>query len=1023
MRPLRLELRGFTAFRDRAVIDFRDRTLFAITGPTGAGKSSLLDAMIWALYGQVPRVGRATKQLVTHGERSMSVRFDFASRGATYRVARTTGSAGARLERLVDSDVGDVGDGEWEMLADRAAGVTEQVTELLGLDYRTFTRTIVLPQGEFDSFLRGEEKDRRQILGRLLGLEAYVEAGRAARARAATASQMSEALGRRIEELTLGTPAAVAALREEEQRLRDGAEAAEAMRRRLDSLAALAERDATGHREAATTAAAALSAQTVRTEAAQAHLAAEGERATLEGRRQEQLAGREALAYDSKAHAAVRRLVELLDVRDRAVAAVEAAQDGREHAEAAVTETERVHAESVVQAARRTTERDSAQADLDLAGRALAAAASGASALRERLAAAAEAAECDRAEAERVGVEQDQRTHALAALERQVAAGLSALSVATAARSEADVTRAAAVAAVQSTAGAFAAAERDAEAASADRDAARMQDAAAALQRELSLGDPCPICGEPIEHLAPHNSSALEAAEANCVATERAASQARAASDENGRRAAAAAAVLEEAIAAVERAASQLDGIDGELAAAGARRESVAAAVQTATQSAAQARVRGDERRADAVDLREQQHAVDLLLARLPPELPLATVQAPPVVDCESLAVAFAQYAAAQSREAAAATAAQQADQTLATNAATLAARQREFDRAAERVEEAQSQLAQLAVPEPALPGAADGAATADPRAALERWDGLAASARELDAAIAEAETLLAVARERLEGRRIDSDRATVEAAERDEAAACAATAAAALRASLESDWREVLGLHSEPSPQALGVVRSRHQSATGQTAQQLGATGERLERAERELAQAVALRAEIASCDETARVAGALERELHADRFIAFVQREALGALAADASTRLLQLTGDRYRLVTEDDQFWVVDRLNGDQRRSVRTLSGGETFLASLALALALAERLPEIAGIGGAVTLESLFLDEGFGSLDADALDVAIQAIEALAGGPLASRKGMVGIISHVPEVADRLPDRIEVAKTDRTSLVRG
>ena len=179
MKPIRLELRGFTAFRETAVINFEDRRLFVITGATGAGKSSLLDAMIWALYGQVPRVGRSTKQLITHGESSMSVRFDFEARGRRYRVSRKApATTGTRLEVMEE-------DGTWSPLADRAREVTAQVTHLLGLDYATFTKTVVLPQGAFDSFLRGDEKDRRAILTRLLGLDTYEAAGRAARTRAA----------------------------------------------------------------------------------------------------------------------------------------------------------------------------------------------------------------------------------------------------------------------------------------------------------------------------------------------------------------------------------------------------------------------------------------------------------------------------------------------------------------------------------------------------------------------------------------------------------------------------------------------------------------------------------------------------------------------------------------------------------------------------------------------------------------------------------------------------------------------
>ena len=108
------------------------------------------------------------------------------------------------------------------------------------------------------------------------------------------------------------------------------------------------------------------------------------------------------------------------------------------------------------------------------------------------------------------------------------------------------------------------------------------------------------------------------------------------------------------------------------------------------------------------------------------------------------------------------------------------------------------------------------------------------------------------------------------------------------------------------------------------------------------------------------------------------------------------------------------VVDHRNADEVRLARTLSGGETFLASLALALALAE---EVARAGrGAARLESLFLDEGFGTLDADTLDVVAAAIEELG----ASGR-MVGLVSHVPELADRVPVRFEVRRGPRSSTI--
>ena len=156
MRPVRLEIEGLTSFRERVVLDFDGLDLFAITGATGAGKSSLIDAMTLALYGQVPRVSDRYKQLISHGAERMSVRFDFSVGGEVYRVARTiraSGSPAFRLERVV-------GD-ETEPLADRDKEVGAEIERLLGLDYDAFVRSVVLPQGQFDSFLKGKPEERR----------------------------------------------------------------------------------------------------------------------------------------------------------------------------------------------------------------------------------------------------------------------------------------------------------------------------------------------------------------------------------------------------------------------------------------------------------------------------------------------------------------------------------------------------------------------------------------------------------------------------------------------------------------------------------------------------------------------------------------------------------------------------------------------------------------------------------------------------------------------------------------------
>ncbi|PSC06621.1 chromosome segregation protein SMC [Alsobacter soli] len=139
--------------------------------------------------------------------------------------------------------------------------------------------------------------------------------------------------------------------------------------------------------------------------------------------------------------------------------------------------------------------------------------------------------------------------------------------------------------------------------------------------------------------------------------------------------------------------------------------------------------------------------------------------------------------------------------------------------------------------------------------------------------------------------------------------------------------------------------------------------------------------------------------------RFARFAQSVTLDLLVELANRRLADLK-PRYRLARSPGQdlgLHVIDRDMGDERRSTRSLSGGERFLVSLALALALS-------GLGGRQTFaDTLFIDEGFGSLDADSLDVAIDALEALQ-----SQGRTVGVISHVETMKDRIPVQVQVLR---------
>jgi hypothetical protein len=161
--------------------------------------------------------------------------------------------------------------------------------------------------------------------------------------------------------------------------------------------------------------------------------------------------------------------------------------------------------------------------------------------------------------------------------------------------------------------------------------------------------------------------------------------------------------------------------------------------------------------------------------------------------------------------------------------------------------------------------------------------------------------------------------------------------------------------------------------------------------------------------------VARALATHLRADRFERWLLAEALDALVAGASRILRELSGGQYDLGHSKGEFYVVDHHDAGLRRAVRTLSGGETFQASLALALALSEQLAGMSA--GAASLESIVLDEGFGTLDAATLDTVAATLENLA----ARGDRMVGVVTHVRALAERIPVRFEVSRDARTARV--
>lgn len=138
---------------------------------------------------------------------------------------------------------------------------------------------------------------------------------------------------------------------------------------------------------------------------------------------------------------------------------------------------------------------------------------------------------------------------------------------------------------------------------------------------------------------------------------------------------------------------------------------------------------------------------------------------------------------------------------------------------------------------------------------------------------------------------------------------------------------------------------------------------------------------------------------------------------LMIEASETLMELSAGQYQLDRDNrNDLIVIDHQDAGASRPVHTLSGGETFQASLALALALSRQVIGLsAGMGD---LNSMFLDEGFGTPDEDTLETVATTLEHLA----ADSDRMVGVITHLPALAERVPSRFVVSHTGATSTLR-
>ena len=1096
MRPVLLEMNGFASFRDSETVNFADADFFVLVGPTGSGKSTVIDALVFALYGTVPRW--ADKRMVGYGlaptANRGTVRLIFDVDGRRYVAARELRRAShggvqiknASLERFHDPNATGALDDATDVLASDS-GVSAGVERLLGLTYDHFCQCVVLPQGAFAEFLHAKGSERRAILLKLLGADLYTDIGRAANTKASLAAgrvtmfteQLTEladatedaerAAAQREHDLTALTGTVTAALPqlavgqaalEEAARahLRTESEHAQLAAVRLpDGVAELDERITAADRVADTARACEQDALTADT-AARDRVAAAPPRGPLEQARRQHAEHRRVVAALPTARTAAATASSELE---HAVSACQAAT-----AELDVARDDRTAAEQRKDRAAATVRQLTDHLAL-LDGVAIPA---GLDALDEKIRAAREGHQ--RAAAALTAAEQaddNARTAVDTAPRRapldKALEDRAALTAATAALEPLTVEQRSADEVHERALAELTAASSALGAALTAREDAAVAHRAAALRPHLSVGDACPVCEQTVTTLPPAaHAPELDAATAAVTAAQARVTTAKEAERTTGRAADTAAAQVTAAGTTVTQLQAQLVGQPDE--------QTVRATLSQIEQLAAQARAAADTLRtartqaARALDERQRAEAQadDVRTALGAARDPLFALGAPTLDDSDLLQAwtSLTSWVRQQAADRRHALTAAQADALDA--AATLTGAQATFKRAdaqalRRRTAETDATAAReraradLDALERALReltvALADAPSDDEADAQLAELDALADAAKTTDAALrvarsarADAEdAVTALARENaaawqrlratrdplfplgapelpegqpaLTGWTVLLEWTSAQAAARAAALPSAQEAVTAATQTLDDATKELLNelaAHNVgvPPGELTGTAPVAVASALTQARSDRKSISERR-------AKAATLRHQLERAQDEEQVARMLGQLLRSDKFPEWLEAAALDTLVLDASTRLFELSGGQFELTHRKGDFFVVDHADADSLRSVRTLSGGETFQASLSLALALSSQLSTLAA-SGAARLDSIFLDEGFGSLDPDTLEVVAGTLETLASG-----ERMVGVVTHVAALAERIPVRFTVSRDQRTSRV--
>ncbi|MFJ8251964.1 AAA family ATPase [Streptomyces sp. NPDC094466] len=1014
MRLHRLSITAFGPFGATQEVDFdalSSAGLFLLHGPTGAGKTSVLDAVCFALYGAVPGArqspGASLRSDHAPADLPTEVQLELTVGGRRLEVTRSPAQPrpkkrgdGFTMEKAQSRLRGHDPERGWQALSKSHQEIGEELTQLIGMSRDQFCQVVLLPQGDFARFLRSDAEARGKLLGRLFDTrrfaaveERLAELRRGAEARVTAADERILALAQRIAQAAgpVGAEATPITARPGEPGLAEAvlewaAIARSTARERL-GIAHCVLTGAEGRQRAARHAletARELARLQQRHEETVRRAAALEELRPEHDRCQEQLerarrADRVAPALDlrEEAERAHRRAGDALD-RTRAQLPPDLADAGPDR----LTELERRFRQELggLESARRAEARSAAIDEerdrLERESRADDATVRDADAwlagwdavhagLRERIATAQEAA--TRAE-QLAGLLAPARRRLEAARRRDALAAevLAARRTLTEAREDA----------------------LDAHETWLGLRERRLRDIAAELAAGLVDGAPCTVCGS-AEHPAP----ATEGDGHVDRATEEAALTAHRHAEETRARAEQALGLVRE-----RHATAQAEARDADAPAEPVEGGSDRGATTDPGPSVAELRDKVDRLAAEhaethrlaagthaareALDAAEREHLGRLELRQEAERRAAARTSRRETLDREQT-VLRDELAAVRDESGSVAAYAERLTRRVALLAEAADAVRAERDADRQR-KEADGRLSDAAfragfdTPEEAAATLLDAAAQRDLQHRVDAWQAEAAAVAD---------------------RRAERDA-------REAAAQPPAHPSAAQGAFETAEWlsREASSARAAADERCGELTRLSREAAD--EVRRLGPVRREYER----IARLAGLAAGTSADNE---------RKM---RLEAYVLAARLEQVAAAATARLQRMSSGRYTLVHSDARsggrraglgLHVVDAWTGSERDTA-TLSGGETFFASLALALGLADVVTEEAG---GVRLDTLFIDEGFGSLDDQTLDEVLDVLDSLR-----ERDRSVGIVSHVADLRRRIPVRLEVVKERQGSSVR-